>query len=54
MHLLEPIQLPSRASLETVADMAALLLADEKAIRLKNADLEALAGYFRQRSQLRQ
>ena len=43
--LLEDIQIPSRDRLKTVADMAELILADEEAMRMKNADLKALREY---------
>lgn len=42
---MEPIELPSRHNLRTVGDMVRVLLADEEAIALKNADLEALREY---------
>lgn len=44
-ELMEPIELPSRHNLRTVGDMVRVLLADEEAIALKNADLEALREY---------
>lgn len=41
-ELLAPIKLPSREKLQTVGDMARIIMADETVILLKNADLQAL------------
>lgn len=43
--LLRPIELPDRTKMKTVGDMILVILEDEKAIRLKNADLQALREY---------
>lgn len=43
--LLEPIELPDRSKIATAGDMVMVILADEKAIALKNADLAALREY---------
>lgn len=43
--LLQDIQIPERKSIETVGDMAKLIIEDEKAMRLKNADMAALRQY---------
>lgn len=40
-----PIELPPRKNLRTNGDLIRLLLADEEAIALKNADLQALREY---------
>lgn len=39
---MDPISLPDRSGISTVGDMARVIVEDERAIRLKNADLEAL------------
>lgn len=36
------MEIPDRAAIETVGDMAVIILEDEKIMRLKNADLAAL------------
>lgn len=43
--LLDDVKLPSRDGIKTVGDMVKVLLADEEAIRLKNADMQALREY---------
>lgn len=43
--LLDDVKLPSRNGIKTVGDMVKVLLADEEAIRLKNADMQALREY---------
>ena len=43
--LLDDIKLPSRASIKTVGDMTRVLIEDEEAIKLKNADLQSLREY---------
>lgn len=42
-----PIELPSRSGMRTVGDMVRILIADEEAISLKNADLKSLREYCR-------
>lgn len=42
---MEDIRIPDRTKVATVGDMAILILEDEKAMRLKNADLAALREY---------
>ncbi len=44
-ELLEDVRIPEREQLRTVGDMARLILEDEQAMRLKNADLKALRDY---------
>lgn len=44
-ELMAPIAIPDRAALGTVGDMARLIIEDEEAMRLKNADLAALRAY---------
>lgn len=44
-ELLQDVEIPSRDNLKTVGDMARLILADEQAMRMKNADLQALREY---------
>lgn len=39
------IEMPARDSMKTNGDMARVILADEEAIRAKNADLRALREY---------
>lgn len=46
MALLNDIVLPSRTGIRTVGDMAQIILDDEKAIRMKNADLAALRTFY--------
>lgn len=43
--LLRDIEIPDRKKVQTVGDMAAIVLEDEKVMRLKNADLQALREY---------
>lgn len=43
--LLTDIKIPSRREIRTVGDMAKTLVEDERVMRLKNADLEALREY---------
>lgn len=45
-ELLAPIQIPDRAAVKTVGDLARLALADERAMALKNNDLAALRQWF--------
>lgn len=42
---LQDIAIPDRARIRTTGDMARTILEDEKMMRLKNADLEALRKY---------
>ena len=44
-NLLADIRVPDRGKIRTVGDMALIILEDEKEMRLKNADLEALRKY---------
>ena len=44
-RLLQDIELPSRANIKTTGDMARIIIADEEAIAMKNADLKALRNY---------
>lgn len=44
-----PIEIPDRANIETVGDMAVIILEDEKRMRLKNADLKALREWHKRR-----
>ena len=41
-ELMADMEIPDRAAIETVGDMAVIILEDEKIMRLKNADLAAL------------
>lgn len=43
--LLQDIEIPSRANAKTAGDLVRLLLADEQAMRLKNADMKVLRDY---------
>lgn len=43
--LLDDLKIPSRQGIKTVGDMARLILSDERAMRQKNADLQALREY---------
>ena len=43
--LLDDIQLPPRDGAKTVGDLVRIVIADEAAINLKNADLKALRDY---------
>lgn len=45
-ELLADITIPDRGRAATVGDMAILLLEDEKVMRLKNAELKVLRGWF--------
>lgn len=47
--LLADIILPDRATLNTVGDMARIILEDEKVIRMKNSDLAAVRQILKQR-----
>ena len=49
LALLNPIELPDRSRIETVGDMARVILEDEKVIASKNADLKALREYWQPR-----
>lgn len=44
-----PIELPDRSKARTAGDLVRIIVADEKAIRLKNADLEALRAYLEEK-----
>lgn len=39
------IEIPDRSKMKTVGDMIRIIIADEEAIMLKNADLKALREY---------
>lgn len=43
--LLDDVKIPSRQEMKTVGDMARLILADEQAMKNKNADMQALREY---------
>ena len=43
--LLDDITLPPRDGAKTVGDLVRIVIADEAAVRLKNADLQALRDY---------
>ncbi|WP_206214318.1 hypothetical protein [Desulfovibrio sp. ZJ369] len=43
--LLDDIELPPRDGAKTVGDLVRIVIADEAAINLKNADLQALREY---------
>lgn len=43
--LLDDIELPPRDGARTVGDLVRMVIADEAAINLKNADLKALRDY---------
>lgn len=45
MTLLDDIELPPRDGAKTVGDLVRIVIADEAAINLKNADLQALREY---------
>ena len=53
--LLDDIKLPPRDGAKTVGDLVRIVIADEAAINLKNADLQALreyrAGLLRQQAE---
>lgn len=40
------INLPDRSNMKTVGDMIRIIIADEEAISLKNADMKALREYM--------
>lgn len=43
--LLDDVKIPPRDQMKTVGDMARIIVEDEQAMRLKNADMQALREY---------
>lgn len=44
-----PIELPDRSKVKTAGDLVRIVIEDERAIKLKNADLEALRKYLEEK-----
>lgn len=45
IELLADIEIPDRSGMKTVGDIIRIVIADEEAMNLKNADLKALREY---------